>query len=171
MPKVFYKSYFDSPLGQMLAISDNKFLYLLEFTERKNLDREIARLKTKIQLADSPISRQIKSEIVAYFAGNLTQFRTPIHLPGTDFQQQVWRQVEQVTYGQTVTYQDIANKIGKPKASMAVGSANGANQFVILIPCHRLIRTDGGLAGYAAGLWRKAALLKMERDNYERKQL
>jgi methylated-DNA-[protein]-cysteine S-methyltransferase len=87
-------------------------------------------------------------------------------MQGTDFQKTVWRQLTKVTYGQTASYGEIAAAIGKPAASRAVGGANGRNPIAIIVPCHRIIGTDGSLTGYGGGLWRKEWLLRHEREKH-----
>jgi O-6-methylguanine DNA methyltransferase len=87
-------------------------------------------------------------------------------MQGTDFQKTVWRQLTEVAYGQTASYGEIAVAIGKPSASRAVGRANGRNPIAIIVPCHRIIGTDGSLTGYGGGLWRKEWLLRHEREKH-----
>jgi len=97
-----------------------------------------------------------------YFAGHRFEFDTPLSLRGTPFQREVWTQLRTVPYGGRRSYQDVARTLGRPKALRAVGHANGDNPVAILVPCHRLLRTDGSLSGYGGGLWRKRALLDHE---------
>jgi methylated-DNA-[protein]-cysteine S-methyltransferase len=104
------------------------------------------------------------SQIDEYFKGNLKQFSLKLQMQGTDFQKTVWQQLTKVAYGQTASYGEIAAAIGNPAASRAVGHANGRNPISIIVPCHRIIGTDGSLTGYGGGLWRKAWLLRHERD-------
>ncbi len=106
-----------------------------------------------------------KAELAAYFRGELTQFTTPVDLFGTDFQKQVWRQLQQIGYGQSCSYQAIADSVGRPKAVRAVGTANGANPLAIVVPCHRVIGKNGKLTGYAFGLEMKQYLLDMEQKH------
>lgn len=101
-------------------------------------------------------------ELTEYFLGKRKQFTVPLHLVGTEFQKKVWRALLEVPYGKTVTYKDIAKKIGNPKALRAVGMANNKNKIPIIVPCHRVIGSDGKLTGYAAGLSIKEKLLKLE---------
>lgn len=106
-----------------------------------------------------------KAELAAYFRGELTQFATPLDLIGTDFQKLVWCQLQQIGYGESCSYQAIANAIDRPKAVRAVGSANGANPLVIVVPCHRVVGKNGKLTGYAYGLEMKQYLLDMEQKH------
>lgn len=157
----------ETPLGQMRVISDKKQLYLLEFVDKKSLDREIAVLcsntnSSVISGVTAPID-SIKTELAGYFAGTLREFKTPYCFLGTPFQKQVWSRLVCIQFGQTQTYQELAKSIGNPNACRAVGTANGANQLAILIPCHRVIKGTGELGGYAGGLARKQLLIEHEK--------
>ena len=101
-------------------------------------------------------------QLADYFAGRQRGFHLPLALRGTSFQRQVWQAVQTVPYGGTVSYATIATAIGKPQAVRAVGAANGANPVAIVVPCHRVVGSDGSLTGYGGGLWRKAWLLEHE---------
>lgn len=101
-------------------------------------------------------------QLSKYFAGEISQFNFPLSLKGTEFQLNVWNELAKIEFGQTLSYSAIAEKIGNPKASRAVGSANNKNPLPIVIPCHRVIGNDGSLTGYAGGLWRKKWLLDFE---------
>lgn len=155
-------SHFETPLGVMIAVTDELFLYLLEFENRKNLNKEILKLNAEIISGETAVSKLTERQLTEYFAGERQKFHLPLQLTGTTFQQKVWQEVTKVRFGTKVSYKMIAERIGQPSASMAVGAANGANQFAIVVPCHRLVRADGGLAGYAAGLDKKKALLEFE---------
>jgi AraC family transcriptional regulator of adaptative response/methylated-DNA-[protein]-cysteine methyltransferase len=166
---VLKASYLDSPLGRMLAIADDKALYLLEFVERRGLEWEIERLRLRTKSAimsgsnNSIIS--IKTELKFYFNGALQSFTTPIHLMGSPFQKLVWGELMRIPYGQTRSYADQALAIGKPSAYRAVANANGANHLAIIIPCHRIINTNGELGGYGGGIARKKWLINHEKKN------
>jgi AraC family transcriptional regulator of adaptative response/methylated-DNA-[protein]-cysteine methyltransferase len=165
--KTLQASAFDTPLGPMQVIADDEALYLLEFFDRRGLEEEIERLKKKIQLPIVPgkphPAQQIKAELAGYFSGKILEFKTPLFLIGSPFQKQVWRELQKIPQGETRTYTEIATAIQRPSAIRAVGSANGANQFAIVIPCHRVINLNGNLGGYGAGLKRKEWLLNHER--------
>ena len=98
----------------------------------------------------------------AYFEGDLKTFALPLQLEGTDFQIEVWHALQEIPYGKTVSYADIAKRIGRPKAVRAVGAANGQNPIAIIVPCHRVIGSNGSLTGYGGGLKNKEALLALE---------
>lgn len=156
----------DTPLGHMLAIADESVLYLLEFMTRKGLDREISNLYRRGFVMVPGVSlllQSLESELKAYFSGKLTEFKTPFRVFGTSFQQQVWQTLCTISYGTTKSYAEQATIIGKPRAYRAVAKANGANQLAIIIPCHRIIASDGSLGGYGGGLAVKEWLLAHER--------
>lgn len=158
--------WFDSPHGTMLAVADEDALYMLEFTVRKNLDLQMRRLAKKTGRAILPgrtgITDQIKAELAAYFAGDLTGFETPVALLGTAFQTRTWEALRAIPCGQTRSYKDLADAVGNPKGFRAVANANANNRLAIIVPCHRVIASDGGLGGYAGGLDKKRALLDLE---------
>lgn len=161
-------SWIDTPLGPMIAIADDLALYLLEFVERRGLEREIERMRKKthsviIPGITAPI-RSIQKELSEYFAGRLKHFETPVRLLGSLFQQSVWEELKKIPLGQTRSYTELAQALGRPSARRAVARANGCNQLAILIPCHRVINANGELGGYAGGLARKQWLLDQERN-------
>jgi AraC family transcriptional regulator of adaptative response/methylated-DNA-[protein]-cysteine methyltransferase len=160
-------SWLDTPLGPMLAIADEKGLYLLEFVDRRGLEREIERLRIKTKSAIIPGGTQpiisVERELKAYFEGTLKIFKTPVHLLGSSFQKLVWNALMEIPYGQTRSYTDQAIAIGKPSACRAVANAHGANQLALVIPCHRIITSNGDLGGYGGGIIRKKWLINHEK--------
>lgn len=110
----------------------------------------------------TPLTDRVYGEIMEYLDGKRRHFDFPIELHGTDFQKKVWAQLQKIPYGETRTYKEIAEAIGNPKASRAVGMANNKNPVFIVVPCHRVVGSDGKLTGYAGGLDMKAALLELE---------
>ena len=151
-----------------MAVADEKALYLLEFVDRRGLEREVERLRKRTKSAivpgiTEPI-RAIEQELNQYFEGTLNVFHTPLFWLGTPFQKSVWEQLIAIPAGETRSYQDIANALGKPTACRAVAQANGANQLAIVIPCHRVINASGELGGYGGGLTRKNWLLTHEKQ-------
>ncbi len=161
-------AYIDTPLGSMLAISDEEALYLLEFVDRPSLERQIDRLKAKtkaiITTGQSEPIKLIKSELQRYFDGSLKKFTTPFQLLGSTFQETVWEELIHIPYGQTRSYGDQAKAVGKQKAYRAVANANGANKLAIIIPCHRIINSNGDLGGYGGGVHRKKWLIDFEKQ-------
>jgi AraC family transcriptional regulator of adaptative response/methylated-DNA-[protein]-cysteine methyltransferase len=164
--KILKASWLDTKLGPMIAIADATGLYLLEFASRRGLEREIERLRIKIKAAIIPgITDPIQSitlEIESYFNGKLKQFKTPLHLLGSSFQRLVWDELMRIPYGQTRSYMAQSEAIGRNKSYRAVANANGSNQLAIIIPCHRIINSNGDLGGYGGGITRKQWLLEHE---------
>jgi len=163
-----YLSKFNTKCGPMVAIADEEKLHLLEFENRKGLEKEIEQFKLKSKSAivsgKNKILSLIEEELTQYFAGTLKNFKTPIAFSGTPFQQKVWKELQNIPYGETKSYADIAKAIGKPTGFRAVGNANGSNQLAVIVPCHRVIKSDGKLCGYAAGIDRKQILLNLEKS-------
>lgn len=143
-----------TPLGDMLAVEVDGALTALDFLP------EGARVEAS---DDTPLLRQVKEQLAAYFAGERKEFDLPIKPRGTDFQQQVWQRLMAIPYGETRSYGQIAREIGRPKASRAVGQANHCNPISIVVPCHRVVGANGRLTGYGGGLPRKEALLELEK--------
>lgn len=160
-------SWLDTCLGPMVAIADEKVLYLLEFVDKKALKREVDRLCQRTKSAIIPGTtepiRSIENELQQYFSGTLVQFKTAIVSLGSAFQKNVWDELKKIPYGTTRSYLDIAKEIGRPTSFRAVANANGANQLSIIIPCHRVINSNGELGGYGGGVSRKEWLLHHER--------
>lgn len=166
---VLKAAWLDTPLGPMIAISNDELLYLLEFVERRGLEREVERLRARTKSAiipgnTAPID-SIQKELSLYFNGKLTEFKTPLFYVGSPFQQRVWDELRKIPYGETLSYLGLAKAIGKPTASRAVARANGTNQIAIVIPCHRVINSNGELGGYAGGVSRKEWLLNHEKKS------
>ncbi|MFV1950181.1 MAG: bifunctional transcriptional activator/DNA repair enzyme AdaA [Anaerolineales bacterium] len=157
---------FTTPVGPMFACASKQGLCLLEFTDRRMLETEFKDFQKRLNVAilpgDNPFLDQVQNEIREYFQGKRIQFTVPLHTPGTDFQQSVWKALQEIPYGQTRSYKQQAQALGNPKAIRAVGSANGKNRIAIIIPCHRVIGSDGSLVGYGGGLQRKKWLLELE---------
>ncbi len=167
--KLLKAAWLDSPLGPMLAIADEEKVYLLEFVERRGLEREIERLRAKTQSAivpgrTAPII-SIEIELEQYFKGILKKFKTPLYMMGSPFQKLVWENLLEIPYGEIRSYRVQALAIDKPTAFRAVANANGCDQMAIVIPCHRVIHNNGGLSGYGGGQNRKIWLLNHEKKN------
>ena len=157
----------DTPLGPMVAVAGDQGLCLLEFSDRKSIEAQAVSLRSHFPVAILPGNNahldRIADELASYFAGTLRQFTVPLVYPGSPFQGAVWAELTKIPYGRTTSYGAIAAAIGRPGASQAVGRANGENRLAIVVPCHRVIRSDGHLCGYAGGLRRKQWLLDLER--------
>lgn len=157
----------ESPLGPLLAGTSDHGICLLEYTDRRMLESNLATLQKRFRCAIVPGEhkwlRQLQRELAAYFEGRLRKFTLPIALRGTSFQEKVWRELQSIPHGETISYDELARRIDQPTAQRAVARANGMNRICILIPCHRVIGKDGSLTGYGGGLWRKRLLLQLER--------
>ncbi|KRL02178.1 methylated-DNA--[protein]-cysteine S-methyltransferase [Liquorilactobacillus capillatus] len=167
--KSFKLKLISTPMGKMVSLTDEKYLYLLEFIDKKNLSKEIAKVlqkrATKVTVGDNAINNQLQKQLQEYFLGKRDCFSLPLFKDGTPFQEQVWSLLEEIPAGQTWSYQKIARKLGNVKLVRAVGNATGANKIALVIPCHRVIKTNGDLGGYAGGVERKQSLLKLEKNN------
>ncbi|RNI31743.1 bifunctional transcriptional activator/DNA repair enzyme AdaA [Rufibacter latericius] len=158
-----------TPLGPMYACATSQGVCLLEFTDRRMLETEFRdlqkRLNATILTGENEHLIQLKTEVAEYFNGTRKTFTVPLHTPGTEFQQKVWRVLHEIPYGATSSYQSQAEKLALPKAVRAVASANGHNRISIVIPCHRVIGKNNQLTGYGGGLERKKWLIEHERKN------
>jgi methylated-DNA-[protein]-cysteine S-methyltransferase len=154
--KLAYTS-IDSPIGRLLLTSDGKALcgIYMESHKRGPEPRDDWR-------QDAGPFRQVADELAAYFSGRLRRFEVAMALRGTEFQRRVWRELCQIEFGQTRTYGQLAARIGAPSAVRAVGAAVGRNPISIIVPCHRVVGSNGGLTGFAGGLDRKRWLLDHE---------
>jgi AraC family transcriptional regulator of adaptative response/methylated-DNA-[protein]-cysteine methyltransferase len=161
---------FHSPLGCILLASTGRGLCSVKIGD--TAEALVKTLAAEFSEADLREDRQAlkaeKDQVLAFLSGDATLAKLPLDIRGTVFQQRVWSALRQIPRGETRTYKDIASAIGAPKAVRAVGSACGANPVALVIPCHRALRTDGGLGGYAWGLERKQKLLKIERKRQSR---
>jgi O-6-methylguanine DNA methyltransferase len=159
---------FDSPVGPLTAGATDEGICLLEFNGPRSDSQvsELARLfDAEVVAGDHPFLKQLQSELSEYFAGERREFTVPLVIRGTEFQESVWRELLRIPYGETKAYADIARSVDMPKASRAVGRANGQNRIAIVIPCHRVVNTGGALGGYGGGLDRKRLLLDLEKSS------
>lgn len=147
-----------TPLGDMVAIADDNALHILDFKDSGNISRF-----SSCNEGDNTILLRLESELDAYFKGTLKKFSIPLNLQGTDFQREAWGALQNIPYGETCSYQEQAEKIHNPTAFRAVANANGQNKLSIIIPCHRVIRSNASLGGYGGGIERKKWLLKHEK--------
>jgi methylated-DNA-[protein]-cysteine S-methyltransferase len=154
-----HRKTFASPVGALtLVASDDGLVGIL--WENDAPDR--VRLGALADTPDHPMLVQAERELGDYFAGHRTEFSVPLDMRGTDFQQSVWRALLTIPFGETRSYADIAQQIGRPTATRAVGAANGRNPISIIAPCHRVIGANGSLTGFAGGLAAKEYLLGLE---------
>ncbi|HEY9593879.1 MAG TPA: methylated-DNA--[protein]-cysteine S-methyltransferase [Spirochaetia bacterium] len=157
----------ESPVGLLLSGAVGDTVCLLEFTDDRRPETRSAvlreRLGRPVSPGSAPVLDRLAGELEAYFRRDLRVFTVPLSFPGTPFQRRVWEELLRIPYGETISYAELARRVGNPAATRAVGHANGCNRIVILIPCHRVIASDGGLGGYGGGLERKRFLLGLER--------
>lgn len=151
---------FRSPLGVITLQADDQGLLGAWFETHTTQPDELG-----LYVENDSILTKVINQLDEYFAGRRSEFELPLAAKGTEFQQQVWHALCNIPYGQTWSYQDLADAIGNPKAVRAVGLANGKNPISIIIPCHRVIGKNGKLTGYAGGVERKAKLLELEQRN------
>lgn len=160
-------TWIESPLGPLLAGATSQGVCLLEFTDRRMLEAQFETLRRRFRKVVIPGENehllQLKKELSEYFVGKRKSFSVKLLYPGTSFQERVWKELLKIPYGTTASYEDIARRVGSPRAVRAVGTANGLNRIAIVIPCHRVVNKSGELGGYGGGLWRKKLLLDLER--------
>ncbi len=147
----------DSPVGEVTIQTSDKGITGVWFENHTTKPQTLGMCSPT-----HPILVEAKRQFELYFSAKLTSFSLPIDAKGTEFQKRVWSELCQIPYGQSISYQELANRIGKPKAVRAVGAANGKNTISVIVPCHRVIGKNGKLTGYAGGVERKKRLLELE---------
>jgi methylated-DNA-[protein]-cysteine S-methyltransferase len=152
-------SLYSSPIGDLLLTSDGEALTGLHMCQRRGKPAPEPEPSCR---RDDAAFQAVREQLDAYFGGELRDFEIPLRMPGTPFQRLVWAGLRAIPYGSTVSYAELARRIGRAGASRAVGSANGRNPIAIVVPCHRVIAADGTLGGYGGGLDRKEWLLELE---------
>jgi methylated-DNA-[protein]-cysteine S-methyltransferase len=153
-----YYTTIDSPIGALMLVGDGTRFRGLHFVEgRRRREPDRAWVRDAASFADA------ERQIAEYFAGTRRVFDLPLDAGGTPFQRAVWSALERIPYGETISYGELARRIGNPRAVRAVGLANGSNPIALIIPCHRVIGADGALVGYGGGIERKTFLLDFER--------
>ncbi|HEY2805933.1 MAG TPA: methylated-DNA--[protein]-cysteine S-methyltransferase [Gemmatimonadales bacterium] len=156
----------ETPLGPMISAVTGDELVLLEFGDRRMVPTQLKRLasllRCRFEMGDTPLLAKVRRQLDEYFAGKRREFDVPVSTPGTAFQRAAWDALRRIPVGSTRSYAEQAVAIGRPSAVRAVARANGDNRIAILIPCHRVVGSDGDLTGYGGGIWRKKALLERE---------
>lgn len=164
----------DTPIGGLLLTAQNNALTRLDFMRHEHeCPADLPKNMTQADMArqaeqtSSPVLKQAISQLAAYFSGKLHNFTVPLNLMhcGTSFQQKCWRALQEIPYGQTRSYKNIAESIGHHKAFRAVGGANHNNPIAIIVPCHRVVGANNKMVGFGGGVWRKQWLLELERAN------
>ena len=148
--------YQDSPVGLLEICGEDEWITAVNFAD--TVQKEII---------SSPVVVKCALQLAEYFTGKRKAFDLPLQPDGTEFQQKVWKQLQLIPFGETISYHTLAMRLGDPKATRAVGLANGKNLISIIVPCHRVIGANGKLTGYAGGLWRKKWLLNHENSFME----
>lgn len=158
MESIIY-NYYNSPVGELELAQEGEELLWVKFLETQKEKRP------KHEATESALFKKTIDQLDLYFKNELEVFDLPLSLRGTDFQKEVWQKLTLIPYGKTISYLTLSKQIGDVKAIRAVASTNGKNRFAIIIPCHRVIGTNGSLTGYAGDLWRKKWLLEHEQKN------
>ncbi len=161
---------FYTPLGELFAAASKKGIVMLSFLEKYTLQSKVDILKKTLDCEIIPVAKNeifdvLKTQLDEYFNKKRDSFDIPLQLVGTSFQIEVWKELMKIPYGQTISYKQLAIKIGNENASRAVAKANAQNIIPILIPCHRVISSNGDLSGYNQGVHRKEFLLKLEKND------
>ena len=154
-----FKQLMPSPLGELEITANSKAIISILFADR------LEEQNVESLAQSSSLTELCAQQLNEYFSEHRTVFELPLEPVGTEFQQKVWRALEEIPFGETCSYADIANAINRPKAVRAVGAANGRNPLTIVVPCHRVIGKDGSLTGYAGGMDRKSWLLNLEQPS------
>jgi AraC family transcriptional regulator, regulatory protein of adaptative response / methylated-DNA-[protein]-cysteine methyltransferase len=160
----------DSPVGVLVAGATDAGLCLLEFRDREILETQIEKVRARVGptvTGSHPILERVRAQLEEYFDGARRDFTVPLVYPGTPFQMKVWNALRDLRFGETISYEELARRVGAPAGQRAAGHANGQNPIALIIPCHRVINKDGKLGGYGGGLWRKRLLLDLERGGQE----
>ena len=158
--QTYYEKTIETPVGTLTLVGSDRGLRAVLW--ENELDGRVA-LPETVE-GTHPVLEQASTELAEYFAGTRTVFAVPLDMAGTPFQVNAWRALTQIPYGETISYGEQASRLGNPKASRAVGAANGRNPISIVVPCHRVIGSTGSLTGFAAGVSAKKYLLDLERD-------
>jgi O-6-methylguanine DNA methyltransferase len=167
----------ETPIGAMTIGATEATVVLADFTERPMMPAQLAAVRRRIgptAFDTSPLLDRVEAELAEYFTGARIAFDLPLEMPGSGFQEGVWSELKRIPYGETISYRELASRVGVPAASRAVGRANGANRLAVIVPCHRVVASGGGLGGYGGGLPAKRHLLDLEAavasgdTNYER---
>lgn len=148
------KYMYSSPIGELLIVADKQSITHIRYIDETEVK--------PVQTHSSSVIKKCINQLNRYFDGTLKVFDLPLNPEGTDFQKQVWNQLIQIPYGKMISYMQLSMQIGNPKAIRAVGTANGSNPIPIIIPCHRVIGSNGTLTGYSGGIWRKKWLIEHE---------
>lgn len=163
---IFWTRMHDTPLGDIILVEEDGKLKEISISIQDKSDREIQNrleeIDPDVYQQDSPFLNRVESELREYFAGERETFDIPVTFAGTDFQEKVWKVIASIPFGETISYGEIAGKMEQPNAARAIGNACGNNPIPIIVPCHRVLASDGKLGGYSSGLENKRTLLTLE---------
>jgi methylated-DNA-[protein]-cysteine S-methyltransferase len=157
MGRIYYAE-MESPVGQLRLVAEEMGLRTVWFLRGRKKEEPEAEWKE-----DAAFFIDVRRQLREYFSGTLKEFDIPLLMDGTEFQKRVWKMLQTIPYGETISYGELAKKIGDPKAVRAVGAANGQNPIPIIVPCHRVIGSDGSLTGFGGGIENKRKLLELEK--------
>jgi len=155
----------ETPIGTLLAGATDEAIVLCDFADRPMIDAQVAAVRRRIgptRDGEAPLLDRLESQLTEYFAGRRREFELPLDIPGSAFQERVWAELRRIPYGETISYRQLAERVDAAAAYRAVGRANGSNRVAVIVPCHRVIATGGGLGGYGGGLSAKRRLLDLE---------
>lgn len=155
----------DTPIGPMTIGATDTAVVLADFSERPMMPAQLASIRRRIGPTgdgDAPLLDATEGQLREYFAGRRIAFDLPLDLPGSAFQERVWSELTRIPYGRTISYRQLAERVAVPAGTRAVGRANGSNRLAIIVPCHRVVASGGGLGGYGGGLAAKRLLLDLE---------
>lgn len=159
--KLFFKV-ISSPVGNLKLVCTDEALVAVLWEEEKSGRVKLPKMESH---PEHPLLLETENQLEEYFNGHRKHFDIPLSPIGTDFQKKVWDELRQITYGSTTTYGEIAQRIGSPQSARAIGAANGKNPLCIIVPCHRVIGSDGELTGFAGGIASKEKLLMIEKKS------
>lgn len=163
--KLLYTKSYETPLGIMVAFANQDALLLLDFEDSKYYEKHLEEISSGygvIKKTGNKVLQLLEKELKLYFKGKLKKFSVPVEFSGTEFQKKVWAELQSINFGEYRSYQSQADAMKRPKSVRAVANANSRNKLCLVIPCHRVIGKNLSLTGYAGGVERKAALLKLE---------
>lgn len=164
--------FYETSIGRIGIADNGKAITRLMFASNEEADRLLPAgdaSPAAYQVAETPLIKKASVQLKEYLDGKRVAFDVPLYLEGTEFQKAVWEALKEIPYGETRSYGQIAERIGRPKACRAVGMANNRNPVAIIVPCHRVIGSDGKLVGYGGGMEIKEKLLALERENYRKR--
>ena len=158
----------ETPLGILTGAAVDHGICMLEYSDNHRDSNRLEKLQSRLGIgiikSNHPFLDQLENELKEYFDNKRKEFDVPLVLMGTNFQEKVWEALRNIPYGSTISYMELANRLGNKLVIRAAGRANGQNPLAIVVPCHRVLGANGSLVGYGGGIWRKRFLINLERD-------